>query len=69
VLEQGPTKQYALGFWAIDSDGSVLVARPDEARGYPHYRVYDCAVPTGACEELGPLVTRGGDPEFIGVDE
>ena len=66
VLSEGPTKQYALGFWAIDSDGSVLVARPDGK--YPHYLVYDCAVPSGACEELGPLITPSGDPEFIGVD-
>jgi hypothetical protein len=66
VLEQGPTKQYALGFWAIDSDGSVLVARPDGT--YPHFLVYDCDADSGACEELGPLVARSGDPEFIGVD-
>jgi hypothetical protein len=66
VLEQGPTKQYALGFWAIDSDGSVLVARPDG--DYPHYLVYDCDAASGACEELGPLVTKGGDPMFIGAD-
>ena len=66
MLEQGPTEQNALGFWAIDSDGSVLVAGPDGK--YPHYLVYDCEVPSGACEELGPLVTTGGDPEFIGVD-
>jgi hypothetical protein len=66
VLEQGPTKQYALGFWAIDSDGSVLVARPDG--DYPHYLVYDCDAASGACEELGPLVTKGGDPMFVGVD-
>ena len=67
VLGEGPTKRDdGLGFWAIDSDGSVLVARPDGE--YPHYLVYDCEVPSGACEELGPLVTEGGDPEFIGVD-
>jgi hypothetical protein len=67
VLAQGPTKKGPLGFWAIDSDGSVLVARPDGK--YPNYLVYDCEVASGACEELGPLVTRSGDPEFIGVDE
>ncbi len=66
MLEQGPTKQHALGFWAIDSDGSVLVVRPDGE--YPHYLVYDCETRAGACQELGPLVTKGGDPEFIGVD-
>jgi hypothetical protein len=68
VLDQGPTeKDQELAFWAIDSDGSVLVARADG--DYPHYLVYDCEVPSGACEELGPLVTTSGDPEFIGVDE
>ena len=67
VLEQGPTgNKGGLAFWAIDSDGSVLVARPDGE--YPNFLVYDCEVPSGACEELGPLVTRSGDPEFIGVD-
>jgi len=65
VLEQGPTEQYALGFWAIDSDGTVLVARPDRRAGFV---VYDCAVATGACEELGPLDPLHGDPMFIGVD-
>ena len=64
VLDAGPTK--GLGFWAIDSDGSVLVAAPDGA--YPHYLVYDCEVPSGDCEQLGPLVTTSGDPEFIGAD-
>ncbi len=65
VLDQGPTGK-GLGFWAIDSDGSVLVARPDGK--YPNYLVYDCDADSGACEELGPLRTTGGDPEFIGVD-
>jgi len=64
VLDAGPTK--GLGFWAIDSDGSVLVAAPDGA--YPHYLIYDCEVPSGDCEQLGPLVTTSGDPEFIGAD-
>jgi hypothetical protein len=67
VLGQGPTDdQGDLAFWAFDSDGSVLVARADGK--YPNYLVYDCEVPSGACEELGPLRTTGGDPLFIGVD-
>jgi hypothetical protein len=67
LLDQGPVgDKGGPAFWAIDSDGSVLVARLD--RKYPHYLVYDCEVPSGACEELGPLLARGGDPEFIGVD-
>jgi hypothetical protein len=64
VLEKGPMK--GLGFWAIDSDGSVLVADPDGK--YPNYTIYDCEVPSGTCEQLGPLKATGGDPEFIGVD-
>ena len=67
VLEEGPTgNKGGLAFWAIDSDGSVLVARTDGQ--YPNFLVYDCEVPSGACEELGPLKTTGGDPLFIGVD-
>ncbi len=64
VLQEGPKK--GLGFWAIDSDGSVLLADPDGKN--PNFIVYDCEVPSGACEELGPLRTTGGDPQFIGVD-
>ncbi len=64
ILGKGPMK--GLGFWAIDSDGSVLVADPDGK--FPNYTVYDCEVPSGACEELGPLHTTGGDPLFIGAD-
>jgi hypothetical protein len=67
VLDQGPADDKGgPAFWAIDSDGSVLVARPDG--DYPHYLVYDCEVASGACEELGPLVTKSGDPMFIGAD-
>lgn len=65
VLDQGPTGK-GLGFWAIDSDGSVLVARPDG--GYPDFLVYDCDASSGACELLGPLKAKGGDPEFLGAD-
>ena len=32
------------------------------------YVVYDCEVPSGVCEELGPLTVAGGDPMFIGND-
>jgi hypothetical protein len=66
VLEQGPTKRGALGFWAVDTDGSVLVAALSGK--YPHYTVYDCELPSGHCAELGPLITEHGDPMFIGVD-
>lgn len=65
VLEKGP-RDGGLGFWAFDTDGSVLVADPTGR--YPHYLVHDCEVPSGRCAELGPLVTRSGDPMFIGAD-
>ncbi len=64
VLDEGPaTPREGYAFWTIDTDGSVLVAVP----GSPA-TVYDCEVPSGACERLGPLTTRGGDPAFIGND-
>ena len=62
TLDQGPVE--GLGFWTIDTDGSVLVATPHKGA----YLVYDCEVPSGACEELGPLDPQGGDPMFIGND-
>jgi len=64
MLVKGPVK--GLGFWTIDTDGSVLVAAP--GRKDADYTVYDCVVPSGQCEELGPLTPRGGDPVFIGND-
>ena len=63
VLDQGPTTEGGYAFWAIDTDGSVLVAVP--GRG-AHSTVYDCGVPSGACTKLGPLETLHGDPMFIG---
>ncbi len=65
-LEVGPRERGALGFWAIDTDGSVLVAALDGT--YPNYLVSDCEVPSGACVDVGPLTPTGGDPLFIGVD-
>lgn len=65
-LEEGPTKKGALGFWAIDTDGSVLVAALTGK--YPEYTVYDCKVPSGSCEEVGPVEPTGVDPQFIGSD-
>jgi hypothetical protein len=52
-------------FFAVDTDGSILAARPGKGSTAT---VYDCEVPSGACTELGPLTTTGGDPMFIGVD-
>ncbi len=66
VLEQGPVEQGdGLGFWAFDTDGSVLVATTGS---YPDFTVYDCVLPSGECTELGPLSPTAGDPMFIGVD-
>ena len=54
-----------VGFFTVDTDGSILAA----VRGRsPHAAVFDCEVPSGACEELGTLGGKGGDPEFIGND-
>jgi hypothetical protein len=57
----GPTS----GWWAIDTDGSILVALAGKGSSN---QMYDCEVPSGACTDLGPLTTTGGDPMFIGVD-
>jgi hypothetical protein len=65
-LEVGPARTGALGFWAVDTDGSVLVAALDGK--YPNYLVSDCEVPSGACVDVGPLTPTGGDPMFIGSD-
>lgn len=74
VLEEGPADgEDGLAWWSLDTDGSVLVAVAQPAKpGGNLYMgdnlVYDCALPTGACEELGPLTTSSGDPVFIGSD-
>lgn len=66
VLDDGRTGAGpGYGFWAVDTDGSILWAVPG---GRSSSTVFDCDVPSGRCTELGPLSTRGGDPEFIGVD-
>ena len=67
-LEVGQPRQpgdYVDGFFAVDTDGSILVAH---AKRYPDFTVYDCEVPSGACTELGPLTPTSGDPMFIGND-
>ena len=63
-LEVGPEE--GLGFWNIDTDGSVLVA--SLAGKYPDFVVHDCEIPSGECTKLGPLTPTGGDPMFIGND-
>jgi hypothetical protein len=67
VLERGPTgPDGGPAFYNVDSDGSILVATVEGS--YPDFTVYDCEVPSGTCEEVGPLTTTGGDPMFIGND-
>lgn len=66
VLSEGPQKEGdTFGWYAIDTDGSVLVAT---GKDYPEFTVYDCEVPSGTCEEIGTMTPSGGDPQFIGVD-
>lgn len=65
VLDAGPQQEGRLGFWTVDTDGSILVAAPG---GYPDFTVFDCEVPSGTCAEVGPLTPEGGDPMFIGND-
>ena len=52
-------------FFAVDTDGSILAAAFAKGGGA---EVYDCAIPSGACEDLGHLPTTGGDPMFMGND-
>jgi hypothetical protein len=74
VLDEGPTEMNdGLAWWTVDTDGSVLVAvaQPEKPGGRVFMGdnvVYDCELPSGSCEELGPLVTTSGDPMFIGND-
>ena len=66
LLDQGETgRGPRYGWWAVDTDGSVLAAVPGSG---DRATVYDCALPSGHCTELGPLSTLHGDPMFIGVD-
>jgi hypothetical protein len=66
VLDKGDSGAGpAYGWWAIDTDGSVLTAVPGKGS---RSEVYDCEVPSGRCADLGPLTTLHGDPMFIGVD-
>ena len=66
VLEHGPvTPEDGLGFWTVDTDGSVMLAW---TRDYPHFVVEDCDPDTGVCERVGRMTTRGGDPQFLGND-
>jgi hypothetical protein len=50
-------------FFSVDTDGSVLAA----TAGRPSH-VFDCELPTGACEPIGEMTPKHGDPMFIGND-
>lgn len=53
-------------WFTFDTDGSVLAATV-EGRGR-RSSIYDCAIPSGSCEQIGRITTRSGDPVFIGND-
>jgi hypothetical protein len=54
-------------WFTFDTDGSVLAATSGSWSGQ-RSPVFDCKLPTGACERIGSISTRSGDPMFIGND-
>ena len=52
-------------WFTFDTDGSVLAAANGRGQRSP---VFDCKLPTGACEPIGSVSTKSGDPMFIGND-
>jgi hypothetical protein len=52
-------------WFAFDTDGSVLAAVGGVGQ---RSTVYDCELPSGACERIGSVSTNSGDPMFIGTD-
>ena len=52
-------------WFTFDTDGSVLAATSGRGQRSP---VFDCELPTGACERIGSISTKSGDPMFIGND-
>jgi hypothetical protein len=52
-------------WFTFDTDGSVLAATSGRGQRSP---VFDCKVPSRACEQIGAVSTRSGDPIFIGND-
>ena len=66
LLDVGSAKgEDGLGFYNIDTDGSILLAYTTD---YLRFTVYDCVVPSGKCTEIGRLRPEGGDPMFLGND-
>jgi hypothetical protein len=52
-------------WFTFDTDGSVLAAvNGSDQRS----TIYDCKLPSGACERIGSVSTKSGDPMFIGND-
>ncbi|WP_027863532.1 hypothetical protein [Marmoricola sp. URHB0036] len=52
-------------WFTFDTDGSVLAATTGSDQ---ESTVYDCQIPSGACERIGSVSTESGDPMFIGND-
>jgi hypothetical protein len=52
-------------WFTFDTDGSVLAAVNGTGQ---RSAVFDCVLPSGACERIGSVTTRSGDPMFIGND-
>ena len=52
-------------WFTFDTDGSVLAAATG---GGERSSVYDCELSSGACERIGSVSTKSGDPMFIGND-
>jgi hypothetical protein len=52
-------------WFTFDTDGSVLAATTGSDQTSA---VYDCQIPSGACERIGSVTTESGDPMFIGND-
>jgi hypothetical protein len=50
-------------FFTMDTDGSVLAATVENPS-----TVFDCELPSGACEVVGEMSTDSGDPMFVGDD-
>ena len=65
-VEQVESRRGRIGEAERDLEASPDLYAPG---GAVHaFTVYDCEVPSGTCEELGPLDPEGGDPMFIGND-
>ncbi len=60
-------------WFTFDTDGSVLAAtRVDRSTAAENQKssstIFDCGLSSGACERIGSVSTKSGDPIFIGND-